>query len=76
MADEKKSKSQEQTEGKPAIVQARDFKTAGSLEQAKKFALKEVEMLKRNKKYTEIIQVAKEFSLEKQIVMEAATGSV
>ncbi len=49
MADKKKSKSQEQAEGKPAIVQAKDFKAAGGLEQAKKFALKEVEFPKLNK---------------------------
>ena len=59
MADPKKNQTKKQP-AKSAIIQAREFKRAGDLEQAKQFALQEVESLKKGNQYNDIIQIAKE----------------
>ena len=73
MADPKKNQTKKQP-AKSAIIQAREFKRAGDLEQAKQFALQEVESLKKGNQYNDIIQIAKEFALPKKITVDAASG--
>ncbi len=73
MGDQKKTQPGEQP-GKSAIILARDFKKVGDQGQAKKFALQEIESLKKGKRHNDIIQIAKEFALPKKITDEGASS--